>query len=49
MGCLYPHCSNITVINVASQPSEKRKVLKLLHVLLLMQRPVQPNYSTAQA
>lgn len=49
MGCLYRHCSNITVINAAFHPSQRRKVLKLPLVLLLMHQPVWPNCGSSQA
>lgn len=49
MGCLLRHCSNITVINAAFHPSQRRKVLKLPLVLLLMHQPVWPNCSSYQA
>lgn len=49
MGCLLHHCSNITVINAAFHPSQRRKVLKLPLVLLLMHQPVWPNCSSYQA
>lgn len=40
MGCLCRHCSNITVINAAFHPSQRREVLKLPLVLLLMHQRV---------
>lgn len=49
MGCLCRHCSNITVINAAFHPSQRRKVLKLPLVLLLMHQPVWPNCGSSQA
>lgn len=49
MGCLYRHCSNITVINAAFHPFQSRKVLKLPLVLLLMHQPVWPNCGSSQA
>lgn len=42
-GCLYCHCSNITVINATFHLSQRRKVLRLSLVLLLMHQPVWPN------
>ena len=49
MGCLNRHCSNITVINAAFHPSQRRKVLKLPLVLLLMHQLVWPNCGSSQA
>ncbi len=49
MGCLYRHCSNITVINAAFHPSQRRKVLKLPLVLLLMHQQVWPNCGSSPA
>lgn len=49
MGCLYRHCSNITVINAAFHPSQRREVLKLPLVLLLMHQRVWPNCGSSLA
>ena len=49
MGCLCRHCSNITVINAAFHPSQRREVLKLPLVLLLMHQRVWPNCGSSLA